>query len=473
MNKILLGSVVGLFLVGLGISWLSHGTGVLRNDAAANIYIPDELTLPLQVKAAYDGERIFFRYRWPAERPSLHHDVVRYEGGTWRRYGDSVPGPQPHGLHEDRVSMLVDDGNVPEFARYGGYVAIGDAMHFFTGEAPEEDVKKHPYLGQQKQQTEIGKYLPETRAALDDWRRVVPEHELHALREAGYFLDLLHWRAHRSNPIGMADDQYVAEARYSDQGTGPYFTNWDTGRGQPRLMFDPALNDGAAALAWADVIGSRLGLADVYYLREDRAVPFDPHHAWRDGDTIPLRVLRTASGSRGDILVHGEAQWEDGYWDVTLVRVMDTGKPLEDKIFRDKGSYVLGFAVHRDASAGRWHYVSLPLQLGLDRDAELQARRFAGEAPTWEQDWHEVTLFYPGQVSWPMLNGARHAGAHSIREGVPVRTRHSEAQLARYGVEIEFRDAIYRQWLYTMFAGLLLIAAFGVAVNLLLKRKEG
>jgi hypothetical protein len=55
----------------------------------------------------------------------------------------------------------------------------------------------------------------------------------------------------------------------------------------------------------------------------------------------------------------------------------------------------------------------------------------------------EVTLFYPGQVSWPHLNSAQHAGADNDRaEGVPVKFRHSEAQLAHYGVEAEFRDEI-------------------------------
>ena len=41
--------------------------------------------------------------------------------------------------------------------------------------------------------------------------------------------------------------------------------------------------------------------------------------------------------------------------------------------------------------------------------------------------------------------------------GVPVKFRHSEAQLAHYGVEMEFNDAIIRQWQLTLAAGVLLI----------------
>lgn len=57
---------LALFAGGLLLSWLTHGTGVVHNDLKRNIYIPDELTMPLQVKAAYNGTDMFFRYRWPA-----------------------------------------------------------------------------------------------------------------------------------------------------------------------------------------------------------------------------------------------------------------------------------------------------------------------------------------------------------------------------------------------------------------------
>jgi hypothetical protein len=66
-----------------------------------------------------------------------------------------------------------------------------------------------------------------------------------------------------------------------------------------------------------------------------------------------------------------------------------------------------------------------------------------------------------------------HAGAGAIRAGVPVKFRHTEPQLAHYGVEAEFRDAIRWQWILTMLAGLLLIGGFGVAINLLLTPKKG
>jgi hypothetical protein len=67
--------------------------------------------------------------------------------------------------------------------------------------------------------------------------------------------------------------------------------------------------------------------------------------------------------------------------------------------------------------------------------------------PTGTGDWtYEIRLFYPGQVNWPLLVSRAHAGAEDIAKGTSVRARHSEKQLALYGVEMEFNDAIIRQW---------------------------
>ncbi len=460
-----------LFLATLAAAWLTHGTGVVANDPERRIHIPEALTMPLQIKAAYDGERMFFRYRWPTERPHIYHDMLRYRGGEWQRIGKSPVGPQPQGIYEDRVSMLVDDGRVPEFDRYGGFATIGDHMRFFTDQASKEEVKAHPYLGQKKGKDDVRKFLPATREDPADWGSVVSEQELAALREAGYFLDFWHWRAHRSNPIGKSDDQHVAEFRYGDKGDGVYFTNWDDEHGHPKLMFDPE-KVGFRALDWEDIDRQRLGFEDIYYLREADAVPFDPDHAWQDGDTIPRRVLRPGGGSHADIDVAGEARWREGYWDVTLVRPMDTGHPLDDKAFEAKRVYWVGAAVHRNATGSRWHYVSLPTTVGLEREADIRAVRFEGESPSWEQPWHELTLFYPGQIGWPLLTGKRHAGAERMAEGVPVHARHTPEQLAHYAVELEFNAAVIRHWLWTTIAGVLLIVGLGIALIRTLRAEE-
>lgn len=464
MGKVNLYTSTALFAGALALSWLTHGTGVVKNDPQKHISIPKALTVPLEVQAAFNGTDAYFRYRWPAPNAGIFHDMLRFTGGKWDVRGNAEPGPQKDGLHEDRVSMMLDDGSVPEFGRYGGYIAIGDKLAGFTVEADGKAIKDHPYLGKKLGLDEPTKYLPATRTNPNDWASTVPEGEQAKLQAAGYFLDLWHWRAARSNPMGFADDQFITAGRLSDSGRGIYSTNWDGEKKQPRLMFDPAKTGGLKALKWDDVIGGKIAQDGMHGLTDANSAPFDPNAGWQEGDTIPRRALRAPQGSRADIAVAGKAKWADGFWEVTLRRKMNTEKPLEDKIIRDGGVYQAAFAIHRQATGGRWHYVSLPVSVGFGRDADVKAAAFTGDAPDWKQAAKAVTLFYPGQVSWPHLNSVKHGGAESIGKGIPVKSRHSEEQLAHYGIEAEFAAPIRAQWFLTLFAGLGLIAAFGWAL---------
>lgn len=450
-------AVLTCFIAGMVLAWFSQGSGVVKSDPERNIWIPPTLTMPLQVQAAYNEEQIFFRYRWPADKPHVYHDMLRYQDGNWVRYGASRTGPDPEGTYEDRVSMLVDDGRVPEFGRYGGYITVGAGMRFFTDQASKSEVAADPYIGGKMDSNEVQKHLPATRIDMADWRSVKSESELDAQRASGYFLDLWHWRAGRSNGVSMSDDQLVAGHRISDAGKGPFSTNWDSERNQPLFMFDRD-KAGMDALSWQQVQQDSVDFDGIYYLSEDLAKPFDPTHQWQQDDVIPRRLLRSGQGSRADISVLGQGRWQDGWWDVTLQRALDTGHPLDDKAFEHQGRYDLAFAVHRDATGSRWHYVSHPYTLGLGRDADLVAQYIEGEQPVWADDgWTDITLFYPGQVSWPQLTSQVHAGAPDIAAGEPVRPRHSEQQLAQYGVEMEFNTEITRQWWLTLGAGLLLM----------------
>jgi hypothetical protein len=81
MRRLGLYALLVLFLGVLGLSWLTHGRGVVKDDIARNIYIPKQLTMPLQVMAAYNGRDIFFRFRWATRQPSIYHDMMKFEGG--------------------------------------------------------------------------------------------------------------------------------------------------------------------------------------------------------------------------------------------------------------------------------------------------------------------------------------------------------------------------------------------------------
>ena len=125
--------VTGMFFAALLLSLLTHSTGVVRNDPARNIWIPAELTMPLQLQVAFNDTQIYFRYRWPAKEPHVLTDLLRYSDGKWQRQLRTPIGSDPDGLAEDRLSMMLDDGSVPEFQRYGGYITVGANMRDFTG----------------------------------------------------------------------------------------------------------------------------------------------------------------------------------------------------------------------------------------------------------------------------------------------------------------------------------------------------
>lgn len=453
-------SASALFLAGFVALWGSNGTGVVKNDPEKNIAIPSELMMPLQVRASYNQERIFFQYRWPAENPSYLHDVFKFEDGSWKRYGNAVPGSEPHGLHEDRVAMMVDDGSIPDFARYGGYITVGSGLAKMSDEASKDEVINHPYLGQERGQDGVSKYLPNTRTS-SNWADTEDGERIRQLREAGYFLDLWHWRSARGNPLGISDDQVVHDVRDGDAGRSAWFTNWDAEKSQPKVMFNPDIA-GHAALRWDTIQAGQLDPNSIYFLHDSNMQPFDPDYAWQEGDVLPRRALRNPEGSRSDIAA--DAYWQEGYWNVSLSRLMDTGAPLDDKIFIDGGKYSIAFSIHRDATGGRWHYISMPVSLGLGRDAQLPALKLTGDSPQWEQDWHDVTLFYPGQVSWPHLISKAHAGSDEIAQKVPAMAFHNEEQLAIYSVESEFREPILKQWYLTLYSGMFLFAAIGFAL---------
>ena len=58
---------LAIFAGTLGVVWGTQGTGVIKNDASRNIFIPDELMMPFQVKAAYNGPSW---WTWERERSS-------------------------------------------------------------------------------------------------------------------------------------------------------------------------------------------------------------------------------------------------------------------------------------------------------------------------------------------------------------------------------------------------------------------
>lgn len=351
----------------------------------------------LYVSAVYNGQELELRLRFPTVQPIWYHQYLVYRDGEWVRYGSGSDGPDEHGLYEDRISVLWDDGSVAGFDQLGGFTTVHQGMRSTRSEVDANAVRAHPHLGEELGRSDVRKFIVESRqtgvAPDDRWHEVRSGEELQALREAGVFLDLWQWRAHRSHPVGYADNGYVLDYRHSSAGRSMYTDNVNPETGAPQYMYDVD-QVGLHALRFDQLVARAYGQDDPYFLSEAMAVPFDPNHPWEEGDAIPHRLLRKPDGSRGAIRARGG--YEDGAWQIALTRSMAAPNPLDSKSFADGEQYHVAFAVHSGGTGAKHHLVTMPVTFGFGVEADITAERVDGPLEEAEADWRRLHLFHPG-----------------------------------------------------------------------------
>ena len=328
-------------------------------------------SLPLSVQVAYDDQNAYFRFQWKTKNnyPGDGYPYYRFDGKEWKAYGAprlSAPaykGEQPP-IYEDRLSMLIDDGAVPNFQTQGCWVTCHNGERDNPKQPSAAEVAANPFY-QAIKRADVRKYLPFTRTdANASWDKGVTAEQLSQLKAEGKFLDLIQWRAHRSNPVGMADDGYVLEWRNFDAGANMFASNMDGKTKQPRYMFK------GADKAFSDVNPPKSG--GVLVLGQN-AVAFDLNAGWKAGDVLPQYYV-SAEGAKGSAAdnknVKGE--WKDGTWTVVWARPLNLANP-DDKALREGKAYSIGFAVHDDNITTRGHQVSFPVTVGFGVKADIQA----------------------------------------------------------------------------------------------------
>ena len=332
--------------------------------------------IPLSFQVAYDNENAYFRFQWKTRNPYAGdaHPFVRFDGKEWKPYGypklDAVvqKGEQP-GIYEDRLAIMIDDGGVPAFANQGCWLTCHNGERDNPKVATADEVKANP-LYQALKQNDVRKYLPLTRTdAMASWDKGKSPEEIAKIKAAGGFLDLMQWRAHRSNPVGMADDGYVLEYRLSDAGGNPFGSNVDPKTHQPRFMYDEK-KVGKKALTADDIRKMPTAL-----VREQNAVPFDPNAGWKAGDLIPEYVLNK-EGAKGSGADNKQVKgvWKDGVWTVVWARPLNLANP-DDKALKEGKVYNFAFAVHDDNITTRGHHVSFPVTIGFGAKAAIEATK--------------------------------------------------------------------------------------------------
>jgi hypothetical protein len=332
--------------------------------------------IQLDLQIAYDDVNAYFRAQWKTRNPypGEAHQFVRFDGKEWKTYGfpklDQVvqKGEQP-GIYEDRFSIMIDDGGVPAFAAHGCWLTCHDGERDNPRFANRTQVQANP-LYQALKQSDVRKYLPSTRTDENaSWDKGKTPEEIAKIKASGGFLELMQWRAHRSNPVGMADDGYVLEYRLSDAGGNPFGSNVDPKTHQPRFMYDEK-KVGRKALRAEDIRKMPTAL-----IREQNAMPFDPTAGWKEGDLIPEYVLNRegAKGSGADNK-NVAGVWKDGTWTVVWVRPLKLTNP-DDKALIEGKVYNFSFAVHDDNITTRGHHVSFPVTVGFGAKADIEATK--------------------------------------------------------------------------------------------------
>ena len=332
--------------------------------------------LALRVQVAYDNENAYFRFQWKtnAAHPGDAYPFYRFDGKEWKPYGNQRlaaavrKGEQP-AIYEDRLNMMIDDGKVPGFANQGCWLTCHNGERDAPQQPTADVVKANPFF-QAIKKNDVRKYLPSTRTdALASWDKAKSLEEIQQIKAAGGFLDLIQWRAHRSNPVGMADDGYVLEYRNFDAGKNPFSSNMDAATKQPKFMYDEK-KIGKKALRIED-----LRKTPTVLVRGQNTVPFDPNAGWKEGDLVSQYVLSAedAAGSAADNK-QAKGVWKDGMWTVVWARKLNLANP-DDKALQAGKAYNFAFAVHDDNMTSRGHHVSFPLTVGFGAKADIQATK--------------------------------------------------------------------------------------------------
>ncbi len=376
-------------------------------DPDRNIFIPEaeDLVATLRVSAVHDGEHIQIRYEFPTDNPSWYHQYWVYENGAWARYGSSDAGPEPHGFYEDRFSVAIDAGNIPGYDIYGGFLVTHPGVRSRTDEVDQQQAEAHPHIGERLGESDVRKFIAQSRTEAEPdtrWSSVRDPAELMDMRRQGAFLDTWQWRAHRSNPVGYADNGYVLDYRLSSEGRSMYATNANNNADGPAFVFNES-EAGVRALSKSRLLERGYTQDDPYFLTEATARPIRDNDQWNEGDAIPYRILREPSGSRGAIRADG--RWDDGAWRVRVTRTLEAPNHLDSHELEPGSDYTVQFAVHSGAVGARWHLVSAPVSMRIGDGTDAGgATLVASRAPDGtdlndaEGVWIELPVFYPGQA---------------------------------------------------------------------------
>ena len=255
--------------------------------------------IELKTKSVYTKDEILFRFEWPDKDKSMEKNAWKFSGGKWNKIK----------ANEDRLGLVFEINRIDKFATKGCAVMCHN-------ESKNEK----------------------------DWYYAVSSPKEKA--------DMWHWKSVRSNPVGYAEDGYVAfnatkepeKGRKRDAGSGTKAKNNRTkDKSGPAYMQDPSKS--------ASIPGTLLVA---------QAVEIKNPPGFKDGDQIPGYMLQTDwKDSFADVKAKGV--WQNGKWTVMMSRKLNTGYD-DDIQFNTRKKYPFSLAVFNN-SGEHDSYNAEPLKL--------------------------------------------------------------------------------------------------------------
>jgi ubiquinol-cytochrome c reductase cytochrome b subunit len=240
------------------------------------------------MQAAYDARNIVIRAQWPDSTETLLKAAWYWNGSRSVKKGE-----------EDRLMLVWPIGNNAEFSSRGCAAACHQA---------EED---------------------------DDWWMGSESERVR--------YDLWRWESARTNPVGQADDKWLANLTVPNDTKSSHHGDASTGGGYQENVAED--KRGPAFLNVTD-LSSPLLFAG-------QAGPVDTS-LLGDEAIVPGYILAPFEGSRGDIAAQG--WWVEGHWVVVLQRALDTGYDDDARLIPGK-RLPFGLAL-ADNKAGISHTVA-------------------------------------------------------------------------------------------------------------------
>jgi hypothetical protein len=249
--------------------------------------------IELKTKSVYTKDEILFRFEWPDKDKSMQKNAWKFSGGKWNKIK----------ANEDRLGLVFEINRINKFATKGCAVMCHN-------ESKNEK----------------------------EWYYAVS-----SAKE--------HWKSVRSNPVGHAEDGYVAfnatkepeKGRKRDAGNATKAANNRTkDKSGPAYMQDPSKS---AAIPGTLLVSQAVEIKGT---------------GFKDGDEIPGYMLNTGwKDSFADVKAKGA--WQNGKWIVVMSRKLNTGYD-DDIQFNTRKKYPFSLAVF-DNSGEHDSYNAEPLKL--------------------------------------------------------------------------------------------------------------